>query len=427
MPTKLFCHLSFVFFLFACTNPFANQQLSMTADPGVTEAWISLHVDGVKSGADYIVQRDGKAVFKGRLQSPDTVVYDSLLKPATTYTYRFFAREHGDDSPALQSSLTTLDTTSHNFSWQSYEFGGQKGSSYFQDVAIIDENDIWAVGEIYTEDTYTYDSLGNFIQPYNAAHWDGVKWELKRIPYYAENGYVYISPIYSIFAFSSNDIWFEGGIHWDGTKYNSLRMNINFPSHVNKIWGTSDNDLYVVGNSGMIAHYDGKGWTKIESGTDLPIMDIHGYRAESGKFEILCVAEDYGTPGGSKILSVQNNTVRELSTNGLLSYGLWGVWFMPNCKYIAVGDGLWETHSSDGIWVRNKSLPTLFKTAIAGKDLNDIVVCGAFWLLAHWNGVSWKTYFPRTSGSFTAVQIKHNLIIAVGGIENKAVVVSGRR
>ncbi len=51
--------------------------------------------------------------------------------------------------------ITTMDTTSHNFTRQSFTFG-QHSSSVLYDVAIIDENNIWAVGDIYMND-----SLGN--------------------------------------------------------------------------------------------------------------------------------------------------------------------------------------------------------------------------------------------------------------------------
>jgi len=42
------------------------------------------------------------------------------------------------------------DTTSHNLSWTQYTFGGAgtAGSSYFNDVAIINDTDIWAVGQV---------------------------------------------------------------------------------------------------------------------------------------------------------------------------------------------------------------------------------------------------------------------------------------
>lgn len=80
-----------------------------------------------------------------------------------------------------------------------------------------------------------------------------------------------------------------------------------------------------------------------------------------------------------------------------------------------------------GPWWFDDTLPRIATTSISGQALNDIVVCGAFWLLGHWNGVRWETYFPRTSGSFVSVAMKGDLIIAVGGTANKALVVDGRR
>lgn len=103
------------------------------------------------------------------------------------------------------------------------------------------------------------------------------------------------------------------------------------------------------------------------------------------------------------------------------------IWFIPNRKYFAVGDGLWESLTSTTNWVKNNSFPTLYKNYISGQSYNDIVVCGAYWLLAHYNGNSWQTYFPFNSGSFTSVKIKENTIIGVGGSNSKAIVVIGKR
>ncbi len=100
--------------------------------------------------------------------------------------------------------ITTMDTTSHNFTWQTFTFG-QHSNSVLYDVAIIDENNIWAVGAIYMND-----SLGNHDpNAYNAVHWDGIKWDLKRIQFYTFCGQQHTGsyPAKSIFAFGSNDIW----------------------------------------------------------------------------------------------------------------------------------------------------------------------------------------------------------------------------
>jgi hypothetical protein len=69
----------------------------------------------------------------------------------------------------------------------------------------------------------------------------------------------------------------------------------------------------------------------------------------------------------------------------------------------------------------------LFKTSVHGRGLADIVVGGAFWLLGHYNGSSWRTYFPVASGSFTSVATTGDLIIAVGAAGNRALIAKGRR
>ncbi len=433
MRTKIFLLFSFFLFLvLSCSNPFANQRLSMTADPGVTEAWLSLHVDGVRSGAEYMVQRDGTTIFKGRLQSPDTVVYDSLLTPATTYTYRFYARENGEDSPALQSSLTTLDTTSHNFSWQSYEFGGQKGSSSFYDVAIIDENDIWAVGEIHTEDTDRWNADSTvWLQPYNVAHWDGQKWELKRVVFhtFCDQGDLLPYPARSVF-YIGNTLLISSGSEITFLKNGIQVENQCTPVSINKIWGTSSSDLYVVGNGGLIAHYNGISWTKIESGTDLPLRDIWGsFNYQTNTYDIYTIASDEF-----------NSVVLKLTGKKVIKYPvpanaleLSGIWFQNNRSFYIVGDGIFtKKRLSDKNWFFYKHglVTSNASAAVRGTDSNDIFVSGGFFELVHFNGISWHKYsvpFSDDFGVYGNIDIRNHRVVLVGYHHQKAIIVSGER
>jgi hypothetical protein len=276
------------------------------------------------------------------------------------------------------------------------------------------------------------DSLGNDNpHSYNAVHWDGTRWELKRIKTNACGGVDY-PPIKTILAFSSNNILFA---HIDGsiTKYNGkiftndCKLITQLNGSANKMWGNSNIDFYVVSGNGFIAHWDGSSWKKIESGTTLPIMDLYGARdPNTGTYEVLCVSADQALPGNSKILKIENSKVQEVATHP--EWEPWGIWFVPGRRYFHAGDGLWENRSLHGNWIRNSELPSWFKTSIDGQALNDIVVSGAFWLLSHWNGTSWHTYFPRMQdSSFGTVVIKGNLIVVVGYIDRKAVAILGRR
>lgn len=76
----------------------------------------------------------------------------------------------GDDS-----SDCCLDTTSHNFVWEIDTLGSY--GSYLMDVVIIDENDVWAVGQIKSGYDTTISGNDTFYTPikYNAVHWDGTE------------------------------------------------------------------------------------------------------------------------------------------------------------------------------------------------------------------------------------------------------------
>jgi len=335
-------------------------------------------------------------------------------------------------SPTAPNGNNLSDTTSSNFTWQMFTFGGNAGSSSFHDVAIIDENNIWAVGEVYLDS-----ADGNPDPfPYNVARWDGSKWELQKVPYYYQ-GQAFYSPIFSIYTFDSNDIWFEGGIHWDGKQFQTLPLNIDFPSHVNRMWGTSSSDLYIIGNGGLIAHRGTNGnWQKLASGTGLPLLDIYGSSSLFGLYQILVVGSN-NYPPGNGIFSIQRNTVTEVSSDfdfpgNTIPPESFGVWFVPGWQYYVVGDGIYEKQSlSDSTW-KNAGLDITryATTGIRGNGLNDVFVVGAFGEVLHYNGKRWTSYINETgldNGSYSGLAVKGNLVVATGANNPQAVILIGRR
>ncbi len=73
------------------------------------------------------------------------------MLPGKTYNITAIVNntEQTDTSNLLQA--VTLDTTTHNFSYQTFELGDPAtgNSSILWDVDIVDKDNIWAVGEIY--------------------------------------------------------------------------------------------------------------------------------------------------------------------------------------------------------------------------------------------------------------------------------------
>jgi hypothetical protein len=327
------------------------------------------------------------------------------------------------------------DTTSHNFTFQSWTFGEHSGSTLY-DVVIIDEDNIWAVGEIYMKD-----SLGQpDPHPYGIVHWDGTEWNVKHIT--AQNpsgGFSYIIPT-GIFVINPTEIWLaRGGVFlFNGVNIVQSFWLVNYSGYTGgifengetaqRLWGKSSNDLYAVGNKGAIAQYNGSDWQKIESTTELNIYDIYGQKTANEEYEIICVASDLFLNQGKKILKIDNNNVSAILDEGL-SNSLHTVWFLPGKKYFICGDGLFSTTSLSESWTRNTALPSYYKDAVRGNALNDIIVVGAFGLLLHYNGNSWKNFQDITyiNGELGRVDINGNVVCAVGYDDNKAIIFIGKR
>jgi len=409
-------------------------------DASCTEAWIKLKADNIKAAQ---VFREDSLIYSFNSSSIDTVLYDEGLLPNQSYKYKLTIQHplaNGNNS-AVNKELTlqTMDTTSHNFTWQTFTFG-QHSSSVLYDVAIINENNIWAVGEIYMND-----SLGNpDPHAYNAVHWDGIKWDLIRINTQSDCNPVTYAPLRAIWAFSDSNIIITSGgsIGWFNGKTNKADCNIRpmLTGSINKIWGTSSSDLYVVGNSGNIAHYDGSplanGWTKIESGTELSIRDVWGdFNEKTNKWEILAAASNFMLDLEKEVLSIKGNSVTKLNLSSQV-WPLKTVWFMPNKQYYIAGSGIYQKRLlADSVWRNNATDITTFSTtSIRGNGINDVFAVGAFGDLVHFNGVNWKTDYSEpllNNGAYTRVAVKGNLVIAVGGnqvsLDSEAVILMGRR
>ena len=401
-------------------------QLSVE-DASCTEAWLKVSLLDASQPRTVALLKDGQRVLTAQMTTADSVFVVEGLLPRHTYSY--VAQRLRDTSVIDVSSpvqATTMDTTSHDWVF-SLDTLGVTASS-LQAVEIVNDSLAYAVGEMYLND-----STGN-LDPiaYNAAKWNGSSWELLRIaiPICGSSSTAFFS-IYAVFAPGQTEIWFSGGgdiEYWNGITFRrDCSMNSLIRGGITNLWASSPTDLYAVGGGGTILHYRGVGWEVLEGGTTLPIRDVLGAKEVQGEdYEILCVADSYGSSEGSKILSIKNGIVRALWNDGR-PYGLDAVWFVPGHRYVVVGSGVWVTRTPGGGWVLENMLPAIHTTSIAGQGLNDYVACGAFGLVAHNNGVNWRTYFPMHSGSFTSVSMKGNLMLAVGGSGDRAIIARGTR
>jgi hypothetical protein len=401
------------------TPPDNKPQLQLNlVDVSCQEAWLKLTITNVTNPTVALL-RDELSIDTISLVAADTTIMDEGLLPSHTYTYK--AQWLSGSTASCSSTplqVRTMDSTNHNWSFDTYTLGDGSGSSTLYDVAIINDTLAYAVGEIWQSGTR-----------YNIAKWDGQQWHLQILNY---QGYPPV--INTVFAINDHDIWFDTWLHWNGQSFQEIAVDPIFIGvGVNKMWGSPGGELYVVGNGGFIAHRSTTGnWTKIESRTGLPIQDIWGATdSRTGEFQTLAIASNRFVNEGKKLLSITSTGITTLGDSGL-SWSLSSIWFIPNKKYYICGDGIYPSHSLGGKWIRDTSFPSLHKNCVRGIGVNDVIVVGVYGLFSHFNGASWRHftgYVPNyESVSFESVDIKNNLVVAVGQLQgNRVVAVIGKR
>ncbi|MBN2367203.1 MAG: hypothetical protein JXL67_13625 [Calditrichaeota bacterium] len=431
-PSADFFFFLFSYFLITCekqTTPVEDKRpvLNVTLqDVAVTEAWLQIETGKTTPEDSLILLRNDSAVFRMFPVKSDTLVYDEGLLPAHEYNYQTVISRRGHIMVIEELTATTMDTTSHDFQWEIIEFPSPFGSGALYDIAIVSKFEAWAVGEIYA------DSAKPWL-PYNAVHitletGGGVELESLRIPY-IYNGSPIVSPLSWVYAQNENDIWFSNSVHWNGKYFENADIAVSIFSGIgiNKIWGTPDGELYVVGNKGNIAYSPdhGSNWQKLESGTDLPIQDIWGMTdPQTGKQIILAPASTKYTWNVPLLLNISPAGVsREfLSVYNLIH----SVWFKSLRKVYLCGSGVYCR--TNGTWNRLPDLPTIFTNRIRGNDDNDIWVVGDFGIALHFNGVSWREY-PQLwlqNGKWEGLAVTNDLVAIVGRKGADAVMVVTR-
>ncbi len=428
---KIYCiALTFLILQLSCSNPTQtnpNGVLTLSlADVSCTEAWVELKTSNLSSPAQISFLSDNKVLANIDIVSGDTTVYINSLFPNETYRVQAHYTNNNGTASSNKIEIQTLDTTSSDFTWQTFTFGDPtEGSSVLNDVVVISPNDIYAVGEIHLKDS-TGQSDPN---AYNLMHWNGSEWEVLRLQFYSFCGQSYTGsyPTKSIIAFNENDIWITSGsqiTHYNGKKQLNTEC---IPASVNKLWGISSENFYAVGNNGNIALYQNGEWSKIESGTTSNINDIWGISDNNGNNTILCTAYTFGSGGEKKLLRIQGSKVDSIAWVG--NVDLFSVWFTTTNKIYAGGGWLYEKTNNKS-W--NKIPLPNYIFSIRGNGLNDIAVCGGLGYVEHFNGLRWHNYIDNglnlIQGNYYSLSIKDNIICAVGAnVEGKAVVVIGTR
>ncbi|QOJ29530.1 MAG: hypothetical protein HRU80_11855 [Ignavibacteriales bacterium] len=384
-------------------SPYGQTDITLTAlDASCTEVWLELKFSNLTQPANVAIQMDGKDHLRLLSLNRDTFLVIEDLEPSANYSFRAIIRYEGkDDKISNTVQVRTMDTTSHNFTWQTWTFGAGGPTAILYDGFIFDENNIWVTGHYY----YNGDS-------HNALQWNGVKWEEKRILYQTQQGFSF-AQIRSLHPSTHDNIFFSNGTRWNGKRFESIPpLNIDFPAHINKIWGTSPDNFYIAGDYGNLAQYRNGTWIKLNSGVNSDLQDIYGIWDKNNRYIIYGAATNsLSTTGEKKIF--------RLMADNQLNYFEWpesldvtSVWGPSEMRLYAAGSGV---HVYKNGWKLLPEIDYLYSERIRGTGHNNIFAVGHLGLVAHFNGVSWKNYRIFGSGTaFYGLHVTEKMVVIAG-------------
>lgn len=176
------------------------------------------------------------------------------------------------------------------------------------------DGEIWTVG-----------NAGSALR-YNGSGWDSIPTPIT-------------VPLWGVFVFGPDDVWAVGGDAFtDGsaalTHYNgSAWEDVPLPpldrdtAALFKVWGVSGDDVWAVGDNGVILRFDGSEWAQVASGTARDLISLWG----TGPDEIVAV-------GGRDVGAVARWDGAQWTTTdiGVLP-GLNGVWVNEAGRAVVVG------------------------------------------------------------------------------------------
>ncbi|QQR74527.1 MAG: alpha/beta hydrolase [Holophagales bacterium] len=146
------------------------------------------------------------------------------------------------------------------------------------------------------------------------------------------------------------------------------------------VWGTADNDVFVVGDAGTILHYDGNAWSPMVSGTTQYLTSVWG---DSGT--------DVYAVGAAGTILHYNGTAWSAMTSGTIAE-LLGIWGASATDVFAVGASGTILHYNGTDWSPMTSGSTTFIRSVWGSSGSNVFAPGGYFsgMVLRYNGADWS-------------------------------------
>jgi hypothetical protein len=181
---------------------------------------------------------------------------------------------------------------------------------------------------------------------------------------------------------SSHDVFAVGYsgtiIHYNGSTWSSMTSGTTNP--LTGIWGSAGNDVFAVDYYGNIIHYNGSTWT----GMGKMANYLSGIWGSSGS-DVFAVGGSYGT-----ILHYNGSTWSTMTTGIAQCPYLYGVWGSSGSDVYAVGGGGTILHYDGNSWVPMESGTANELRGVWGTSSTNVFAVGANNTILHYDGTTWS-------------------------------------
>ena len=205
-------------------------------------------------------------------------------------------------------------------------------------------------------------------------HYNGLSWltqSTSNLDYMSLNG---------VWGNSVNDVFVVGqsGViqHYNGTNWSM--QNSGVWQSLYSVWGHSDSDVFAVGQSGLVLHFNGTDWLTQSSGTVNKLSGVWG-----------CSGSDVFAVGQSGTILHYNGTNWSVQSSGT-TQDLCGVWGTSPSDVFAVGNGGTILHYNGTDWSAQSSGAWQSLYSVWGHSGSDVFAVGQFGAIFHYNGTSWS-------------------------------------
>jgi hypothetical protein len=207
--------------------------------------------------------------------------------------------------------------------------------------------------------------------------------------------------------------------YYDGNVWSYMTSGLK--QDLNDIWGTSGDNYYAVGESGIILHYDGVKWSSQKSGTTADLYNVWGISANDifvvgdniilhydgsewkhKTTETVGIVDLWGT-SSNNLYGISGNAIQHFDgTSWTIMYAdkdpFASIWGSSASDIFAVGYGGTIMHYDGSSWSAMNSNTTTYLAHIWGDSRSNVFVAG-YDLILHYDGKEWST-FESVSGLY---------------------------